>query len=54
MGLWWAEVYVQHNHGDANTENKNRVTTAHCVSGRNGPFSDLTSDGRILNFTGMP
>ena len=24
------------------------------VSGRNGPFSGLTSDGRILNFTGMP
>ena len=24
------------------------------VSGRNGPFSDLTSGGRILNFTGMP
>ena len=24
------------------------------VSGRNGSFSDLTSGGRILNFTGMP
>ena len=24
------------------------------VSGRKGPFSDLTSGGRILNFTGMP
>ena len=24
------------------------------VSGRNGSFSDLTSGGKILNFTGMP
>ena len=29
-------------------------TIVHGVWGRNGSFSDLTSGGRILNFTGMP